>query len=77
MEACKTFNEAIKSYKSGTLVSKITDGRKILIMVKNNEEQSQVLMFEFNEVNFVGLMKKYKDPSEVRKMIKDLFLIKD
>lgn len=77
LEACEVFNNAIKSYKTGTLVSKITDGRKILIVVKNNEDQSQVLMFEFNEVNFVGLMKKYKNPVEVRKMIKDLFLIRD
>lgn len=76
LEACQTFNDAIKSYKSASLVSKLTDGRKILIMVKHNDDQSKILTFEFNEMNFVGLMKKYRHPAEVRKMIRDLFLVK-
>lgn len=76
LDACHTFNQAINSYKCGVLIRKIIDGGNVIIMVEDTLKNKPVLSFKFNEKNFTGLMKKYRDPKEVRQMIKNLFLVK-
>lgn len=73
IEACNAFNLATNFDLIDKKMSKIIMGEKIQVCIQDIKDPSSNLFFEFNERDFTGLMRRYRSPSEIRRMIADIF----
>lgn len=70
LQACAAFNHVVQSHQTHQPVKKMVLGDRLKILLCDG---AVPLSFEFNERQFVGLMKKYRSAKEIRQMIVHLF----
>ncbi|MCF6768428.1 hypothetical protein L3V86_08630 [Thiotrichales bacterium 19S11-10] len=75
--ACSAYNSAKNFYKEyeNVQISKVTMGAKIGIMIKDINNEKNVLSFELDQRKFGGLVRKYRSDKEIRLMIRHLFIL--
>lgn len=75
--AFQAFNKVVCHKTKGATIKKVVSAEMFGIIISEPDNDNNLLTFYFNERSFFGLMRRYKSPAEIRKMILNIFTIKD